>query len=405
MLAKERFLPTRITNKRSFILIILLLTIFLIQNSSISTYLGSFTFNYIFIPILWSSLAFIVWTMPRVRPKGQLKIKNQILLWAFIFAAIYIIIIVFAGLIDGLGKSPYSHSLIGILINVVYVGSALVGREFIRSYLVNSFTKKENYLVFIIIALLMTFTNISLRKYIDTSNLAAVVTLLAETIGPEFAQNLFACYLVYLGGPLASIIYLGVILGFQWLSPVLADLKWITTALIGILTPTFFLMTIQTVYHTTSKQIKTRDKEDESPTSWIITSVISIGIIWFAVGVFSIYPSVIATGSMEPMIKPGDIILVKKIVDMEGINNLKINDVIQFKRDTILISHRIIEIRKDETEGLGFRTKGDNNSSADTIIVKPQDVKGTIVYTIPKIGWLTLLIKTDKDLPLDEIVF
>lgn len=332
MLAKERFLPTRITNKRSFILIILLLTIFLIQNSSISTYLGSFTFNYIFIPILWSSLAFVVWTMPRVRPKGQLKLKGQMILWAFIFAAIYIIITVFAGLIDGLGKSPYSHSLIGILTNIVYVGSALVGREFIRSYLVNSFTKKENYLVFILIALLMTFTNISLRKYIDTSNLAAVVTLLAETIGPEFAQNLFACYLVYLGGPLASIIYLGVILGFQWLSPVLADLKWITTALVGILTPTFFLMTIQTVYHTTSKQIKTRDKEDESPTSWIITSVISIGIIWFAVGVFSIYPSVIATGSMEPMIKPGDIILVKKIVDMEGINNLKVNDVIQFKR-------------------------------------------------------------------------
>ena len=44
----------------------------------------------------------------------------------------------------------------------------------------------------------------------------------------------------------------------------------------------------------------------------ILTGVTGVLIIWFAVGLFPIYPSVIITGSMEPLIKPGDIVLLKK---------------------------------------------------------------------------------------------
>ena len=164
-------------------------------------------------------------------------------------------------------------------------------------------------------------------------------------------------------------------------------------------------MSMQAIYQNESRQIKVREKDEENPLGWMITSILSILIIWFSVGVFPIYPSVIATGSMEPMIKPGDVILVRKTVDMEGINNLKVGDVIQFKRDNILISHRIIDIINDEKEGLSFRTKGDNNSGADTELVKPQDIRGIIVYNVPKIGWPTLLIKSNKDIPLDDIVF
>ena len=69
---------------------------------------------------------------------------------------------------------------------------------------------------------------------------------------------------------------------------------------------------------------------------------------------------------------------------MKGVYNLKEGDVIQFKRDNILISHRITELVYDEEQGLLFRTKGDNNSSEDSELVKPQDLKGTIEYVVPK---------------------
>lgn len=405
MITREEFLPTRSSKTRCYILILLVIFIYILDNSSLVKSIDSFTYTYILKPILWIGLAFMVWNFPHIRAKGYLRLRKILYLWAFNFAVIYIIINFVAGMIDALGKSPYDHSPRGIVINIVLVGSMLIGREFIRSYLVNSFTKEENYFVFILVALLMTVIDFSTIQYTNLQSLKNLVQFLAEHFGPEFAQNLFATYLVYLGGPLVSIIYLGIIEGFYWLSPVLPDLKWIFKALIGILCPVFFMILFQNIYYTASKEIKRRDVDDEGIAGWIVTSIVSILLIWFSVGVFPIYPSVIATGSMEPEIKPGDVILVEKIVDMDGIYALDVGDVIQFERDGVLISHRIMEILNDKKEGIRFITKGDNNSGIDSTPVKPENIRGQIVKTVPKIGWPTLLIKSNKDIPLNEIEF
>ena len=50
-----------------------------------------------------------------------------------------------------------------------------------------------------------------------------------------------------------------------------------------------------------------------------------------------------------------------------------------------------------------FRSKGDNNSASDGEPVKPQDIRGKIEYVIPKLGWPSLLIRSSKDIPFDEI--
>jgi signal peptidase len=405
METSPKYSPTRISSTRIALVIIFLFSIYFLENSHITNYIDSYIFSYVITPILWIIVAIIVYRIPHMKSMGKLKYKSSLKFWTIYFGIIYVVITLLAGLIDGLGKSPYSHTLKGIIMNIAFVGASLVGREFIRNYLVSSFAKKERYLIFVLISLFMTITNFSISKYLSIVSLKELVQFLAEFMIPEFSHNFFATYLVFLGGPTLSIIYLGIIQGFHWLSPILPDLTWITTALIGIMCPIFFQMTMQSIYLNNTKQIKKREQNDESPVGWLFTSVISIGIIWFAVGVFPIYPSVIATGSMEPMIKPGDIILVKKIVDMDGINALHEGDIIQFKRDNILISHRIIEVVSDEKEGIKFRTKGDNNSAVDFNLVEAQDVKGTIEYTIPKIGWPTLLIKSDKEIDLDDIVF
>lgn len=399
-----KYLPTETSYKKCIFVVLLVIFIYIFDNSFLRSYIDGWIYTYVLKPLLWIIITFTIWRMPQIRPAAKLRHKKDIYFWAFIFGTIFVVINVFAGFFDGLGKSPYSHSFTGIFTNLIYVGSALVAREFVRSYLVNSITKKENYFIFfILIALLMTTTNFSTNKYMGLKNLESSVQFIAEYFAPEFSHNLFAVYLVYLGGPIASIIYLTVIQGFHWLSPILPSLKWINTALVGILSPIFFLMSFNSIYSNITKQKKI--KENEDILSWIITSIISIIIIWFAVGVFPIYPSVIITGSMEPEIKPGDIILVKKITNMEDINNLKINDVIQFQRDGILISHRIIDIKDDDKEGIQFKTKGDNNSAADSDLVKPPDIKGTIKHTVPKLGWLTLLMRSTNEISIDEVVF
>lgn len=92
--------------------------------------------------------------------------------------------------------------------------------------------------------------------------------------------------------------------------------------------------------------------------------------------------------SMEPTISVGEYILIKKI----DINNIKSNDVISFyhdlteaekkswgiDRDKIVITHRVDEVLKDnETNIIGFKTKGDaNNGKVDSWTVLPDQVVG-----------------------------
>ncbi|NMA01075.1 MAG: signal peptidase I [Clostridia bacterium] len=400
----RKYLPTNYSNIK-IILTILALLIYIITNSSLPNLIGSSLFNYLIKPSMWLGLASIIWLLPRTRPKSLLKFQESVYWWAFTFALVYIVVLVLAGFIDGLGKSPYSHTPKWILINFFSVGSFLLGSELMRSYFVNSFfTKKENYLLFILVAMFMTFLSTSFGKLIKLKDYVDIVKYVAQYLAPDFAKNLFATYLAFLGGPLASLIYIGVIEGFHWFSPILPNLKWITTALVGILIPVFSLSLMQMFYLTEARLIKEREQDQEGPFGWMITSIFSIVIVWFAVGVFPVYPSVIATGSMEPMIKPGDVILVDKATDINDIYSLKVGDVIQFTRDNILISHRIIEIKEEENVKM-FYTKGDNNSAVDFEPVHPEQVKGKIIKVIPKVGWPTLLIKTNKNIDLEGIVF
>jgi len=402
------YLPIRSSKIKCLVLIGLLVLVYSIDSIyyilKLSFIISNQSYMYILKPSLFLGLAFIIWLYPRSRHKSKLRYKHSVTFWAFNFAVIYIVASMMAGLIDGLGKSPYNHSLTGIMLNILAVGSALVGRELVRAFLVNSLTKEENYLRFILLALFFSITSFSFDKYTGLKSLEDAVKFTAQFLAPEFSKNILATYLAFLAGPIASLIYMGTLEAFHWLSPILPNLQWITTALVGVLCPIFSLSAMQSIYLTETKALKERDKDEDSLLSWIITTSLSIAIIWFAVGVFPVYPSVIATGSMEPMIKPGDVILVDKVTSMEDINSLGQGDIIQFERDGVLISHRIIETI--EEDGLkSYRTKGDNNSGPDVDPVKPEQIKGKVVKVVPQIGWPTLLIKSDKDIDLDKIVF
>jgi signal peptidase len=386
---------------RCFLLIILMTALYMMDIPAIASLMSGYIFNYILKPVLWLGLIFIVYIFPKVHSKGKLRLKSFINWWAFNFAIIFIAASVVGGFLNGFGKSPYSHTLKGMALNILLVGSAVMGREIIRSYLVNSLCKNENYIIFILVSLFFAIASISFSSFFKFNRFQDVVKFSAQYFAPEFSKSLLATYLAFLGGAVPSIIYIGTIEAVNWLSPILPNLRWITTAFIGVLCPMFSFITLQSMYIQESRQKVISDEKEESVFGWIITTVASIGIIWFSVGVFPIYPSVIATGSMEPTIKPGDVILVKKNIDRMKLN---IGDVIQFKSDNVLISHRIIENLEVDGER-SYKTKGDNNSIIDSKFVKPEQVRGTIVKIVPKIGWPTLLLKSRNDVPLEKVQF
>lgn len=100
--------------------------------------------------------------------------------------------------------------------------------------------------------------------------------------------------------------------------------------------------------------------------------------------VFGLKPFMVLSGSMEPGIKKGDLIITK-VVDPE---TLKIDDVIAFRdSQNTVTTHRIIDIVTRNNSNY-FITKGDNNASQDQNLVSLSDVEGVFALRIPGIGSL-----------------
>ncbi len=367
------------------------------DNFAISPFKGNDAYTYYGKPILWIVLAITIIKFSYIHPRGKQRMKYKLMWMTAILAGFYIFIMMLAGVIVGFGISPYDHSFLGIIMNIFCILCTLVGREFLRAYLVTTHQVKWVFLKMAIIVILMTLANLNLDQIFKIKTNLEGVSFLGGVLLPELSNNILASYLVYLGGPVLSVIYLGLLQCFLWLSPILPNLNLVLKALIGVLCPIFSLLILQYFY---SKEVKLKigyKTKDENPFGWVITTLISVALVWFAVGVFPVKPLVIATGSMEPVIYPGDIVLSKQIEFKE----LKVGDVIQFKRDNIYIFHRIIEFVM-ENEKLKLRTKGDNNSSEDPDLVEQTAIYGKVIYTIPKIGLPTLFLRTSNSNNVDK---
>lgn len=98
---------------------------------------------------------------------------------------------------------------------------------------------------------------------------------------------------------------------------------------------------------------------------------------------------VIISGSMEPELKIGDIVLIKKCEELD----IQIGDIISFRSGESIITHRVNDIVVDNNGKIQYETKGDNNNIVDTNYVKYDDIEGKMIKKILYIGKMTLLLK------------
>ena len=107
--------------------------------------------------------------------------------------------------------------------------------------------------------------------------------------------------------------------------------------------------------------------------------------------IFGIYMFNIISESMEPTFYKDDLALVKSC----NIEELKKGDIITFKQEDRIISHRISEIIEEKGKKQ-FITKGDNNEVEDIEPVDVQNIYGKVVLVIPKIGKIVNYIQNAR---------
>jgi len=129
--------------------------------------------------------------------------------------------------------------------------------------------------------------------------------------------------------------------------------------------------------------------------SWIFLGGFVVVLLFTAtsnLNFFGGYKSLIVqSGSMEPAIKTGDIILINKA------NYYQINDVVTYSdTESNINTHRIIENKN----GLGgeFITKGDANRIEDSESVFIDQIMGKVVLIIPKLGYFITFVRSRNGL-------
>jgi signal peptidase len=123
---------------------------------------------------------------------------------------------------------------------------------------------------------------------------------------------------------------------------------------------------------------------------WALLSILVVGggsavaVLWHAG--YRVY--IIHTGSMVPTANPGAIVIDRP----PHAGQYKPGDIITFLHSddaTDVVTHRITDITPT---GL-IHTKGDANATADVWDIRPDQVKGVDVRTVPKVGYFLVFIR------------
>lgn len=101
--------------------------------------------------------------------------------------------------------------------------------------------------------------------------------------------------------------------------------------------------------------------------------LVSYGIMIF----LNVRPAVVVSGSMEPTIKTGSLVLVDR-----NSRDVDERNIVAFKSGDTLVIHRIEKVTVD-----GYVTKGDANDSADPALLKRENLEGRVVMWIPYAGY------------------
>lgn len=103
-------------------------------------------------------------------------------------------------------------------------------------------------------------------------------------------------------------------------------------------------------------------------------------------------PFIVLSGSMQETIKVGDLVWVKAVPAGE-VESLQVGDIIAFRENKMVVTHRIVGKEVDENGQWHFTTKGDFNNANDINQVQVADLEGKYVTRWPKVGDVLLFIQ------------
>lgn len=115
---------------------------------------------------------------------------------------------------------------------------------------------------------------------------------------------------------------------------------------------------------------------------------------------FGIKTYVIVSGSMQPELNIGDMVVVKEITDSE----LNVGDIISYRNGQSVVTHRIHKIYYKDGQKQ-YITKGDYNNVEDSIVLTINSIEGKVVNKLTGIGNITIFLQSKYPIIIITIIF
>ena len=351
-------------------------------------FISIIVFNLIYKSELFLNISIIVLTIVSYLLFGFYKdnsyIKSNVNRIVIACLLSFFIITYSVGLFTG-----YNHTIFkfetGYFLKIVGLTFIVILCEELLRYIVakKSIKSKLPIIVYTIILCILNII-IEINGY-DFSDREVVFVFLSVVVITVISREVLCSYLTYNVSLIPCIIFKSIIVLYEFVLPIIPKLG-------SYLYSVFNLVLVYCIFFFSNRIITYSDKKDKY-TNKMTRRVIYIPIlallmvIVVLVSGFLKYKMIaVASNSMLPVYEKGDAIIYEKV----KADKLKIGDILAFQRDDIIVTHRIVEIRKKIN--YVFITKGDNNNSVDSFEVDASNVLGKVIYKIKYIGYPTVWI-------------
>ncbi len=103
----------------------------------------------------------------------------------------------------------------------------------------------------------------------------------------------------------------------------------------------------------------------------------------------------VLTSSMEPHLPPGTMVVVRPT----PADDIDPGEIVTYQLrsgEPTLVTHRVTQRLRATDGGILFVTQGDANPQPDPDLVQPVQVRGTVWYALPLLGWVATSVDAEQ---------
>ncbi len=303
-----------------------------------------------------------------------------------IYLLIYFILYYLFGLLVGFAKTTSFVNFNGIVNVILPFFMTVILQEILRYMMLMK--SEGSKLLVVTTCILFVLIDLVGKYNLDTFKTAYdTFMFIAISLLPIISRNIFCSYVSMKSGYKPAILYSLIIGSYSYFVPIIPNPNQYLYSIIELIVPMVYFYNLYRFFKKDRDEDVVRKKQKDKALGLIFPTFVVLFLAYITSGYFHYHAIAVASGSMTPNILKGDVVIVEKLDNK--FDDLKIGQVVAYKKDRIIVVHRLYNMVKVDGEYF-FYTKGDNNDFVDNYKITEDMMIGVVNVRVPFIGYPTV---------------